>query len=149
LTDSPKRKPTRPTIYESGVDLWIAIMLIITPVSAAGLGLFLMFDGRHGDAMILFLTAAATLVVTAAFTIPCRYTILHDALSVRCGIICYQIPIDQVERIEPSKTILSGPALSMRRVLVTTSKRQYILSPRQRDEFIADLSAAVADHKRA
>ena len=94
--------------------------------------------------MILFIMAAATLVVTAAFTVPCRYTMLDDALSVRCGIIFYQISFDQIESVEPSRTLRSGPALSMRRVLVTTKKRKYVLSPRERDEFIANLKASIA-----
>lgn len=144
-----EKRPTRPTVYVSGVDLWIAIMLILTPVFAAGLGLFLLLDGRNGDAIILFITAGATALVTAAFTLPCRYTILDDALSVRCGIIFYQIPLDQIESIEPSRTIRSGPALSMRRVLIRTHKRKYILSPRARDEFIADLSAVAVAGKRS
>ena len=126
-------------MYESAVDLWIALMLILTPVLASGLSIYLLLDGRQGDAMILFVTAVATLLVTAAFTYPCRYTILNDALSVRCGFICYQVPLDEIERVEPSRTLRSGPALSMRRVLVTTRKRKHVLSPRARDEFIRDL----------
>ena len=141
----PHRKgPRRPTVYESGVDLWIVIMLMITPIFAAGLGLYLLLDGKQGDAMILFITAVATLLVTAMFTCPCRYTMLDDSLAVRCGIIGYKIPYDQIESVRPSRTILSGPALSMRRVLVvTTRKRKHILSPRERDEFIQDLQEVI------
>ncbi len=144
MTQPLQRRATRPTVYESGVDLWIAIMLIVSPVVAAGLGIYLLIDGKHDDAMILFITAAVTLVATAAFTVPCRYTILNDALSVRCGIIFYQVPLEEIEKIEPSSTLRSGPALSMRRVLVTTSKRKHVLSPRKRDQFIQDLGDAVA-----
>ncbi len=119
-------------------------MLAFTPVFAGGLGLYLLLDGRQDDAMILFITAITTLLVTAMFTVPCRYTMLDDTLSVRCGIIGYQIPYDQIESVQPSRTILSGPALSMRRVLVITKKRKYVLSPRDRDEFIEDLSQVIA-----
>jgi membrane protein YdbS with pleckstrin-like domain len=149
LNQPPGKAPTRPTVYESGADLWIAIMLIITPVFAAGIGVYLLADGRNGDAIILFITSAATLLMTAAFTVPCRYTMLDDALSVRCGIIFYQIPFDQIKCVEKSRTVLSGPALSMRRVLVVTHKRKHILSPRERDAFIEDITNVIARCKSA
>ena len=149
MTDSLGNNPARPTAYESGVDLWIACMLMLTPVFAAGLGVYLLLDGRDGDAIILFISAAVTLVVTAAFTLPCRYTILADALSVRCGIIFYQLPFDQIKKIEPSRTWRSGAALSTRRVLITTDKRYVVVSPREREKFIEDLSNAIAEFKKS
>jgi membrane protein YdbS with pleckstrin-like domain len=145
LTETKKR----PTVYESAVDFWIAAMLLMTPVLAAGIGIYLILQGRPDDAVILFLCGAATLVVPALFTLPCRYTILADTLSVRCGIVCYQVPFTEIETIEPSRTWLSGPALSMRRVMIKTKKRRVIVSPREREEFIADLRAAVANCKRS
>ena len=124
-------------------------MLLFTPVLAAGLGVYMLFDGNPGDAMIFFIAAIATLLFTSAFIAPCRYTILDDALSVRCGIICYQVPLDEIDTIEPSSTWRSGPALSMRRVLITTSKRYVVISPRERDEFIADLCDAIDGCKKS
>lgn len=145
MSEAQPQRPRRPTVYPSRVDLWIAAMLAMTPVFAVAIGIYLMIDGRHGDAMILFLAAGFTALVSAAFTIPCRYTVLDDALSVRCGVLFYQIPFDQIESIEPSSTLRSGPALSMRRVMIVTKKgRKCIISPDPRDEFIADLRASIA-----
>ncbi len=136
------KSPSRPTVYESAIDTWIALMLVFAPVMAALLGGYLWWQGRPSDASAMFLTGAVTLVVTIAFTLPCRYTLLRDALSIRCGIICYQIPYDEIIRVEPSASLRSGPALSMRRVLVETNRRRHILSPKQRQEFIDDLTLA-------
>ena len=119
-------------------------MLMMTPVVSAGLGVYMLLGGRHDDAIIFIIAAIVTLLVTALFIVPCRYTILNDALSVRCGIICYQVPLGEIKSVEPSATWRSGPALSMRRVLITTPKRYIIVSPSDRDEFIADLNNAIA-----
>jgi membrane protein YdbS with pleckstrin-like domain len=148
LNGPVEKRHTRPTVYESAVDSWIVAMLLFTPVLAAGLGVYMLLDGQHGDAMIFFIAAIATLLVTSAFIAPCRYTILDDALSVRCGIIYYQVPLGEIENVEPSGTWRSGPALSMRRVLITTRKRYVVISPRERDEFIADLCDAIARCKK-
>ena len=56
---------------------------------------------------------------------------------------------EEIVEIEPSRTIRSGPALSMRRVLVATKHQHYVLSPRDRENFIEELKSAcarVADH---
>ena len=144
-------RPKRPTVYPSAVDSWIGAMLLLTPLCAAAIGIYLMVQGRAGDAMILFLTGAFAAIVTMAFTLPCRYTVLNDALSIRCGVLCYQIPLATIESVEPSRTIVSGPALSMKRVLIKTAKRDYILSPIDRDQFIEDIRSTLENgqHRQA
>ena len=133
----------RPTVYPSAVDTWIGFMLVMTPITAAAIGTYLLVQGRSADAMLLFLTGALAAVITLAFTLPCRYTVLVDALSMRCGVICYQVPLADIQSVEPSRTIMSGPALSLNRVLVKTAKRQYILSPKERDAFIEDMCSTL------
>jgi len=135
----------RHAVYESAIDVWIAVMLLITPLAATAIGIYLVWIERGGDAAVMFLMAALTLVLTGAFTVPCRYTLLADTLSVRCGLICYQIPYRDIRRIEPSSSWLSGPALSLRRVLVATDRKRHYLSPKNREQFMAELMQATKD----
>ena len=134
----------RPTVYSSAVDLWIAVLLIMSPVFAAALGIYAWTEGERDGAMILLITALATFLLTLALTLPCRYTIEDEDLHVRCGILSYRIPLKTIERVEPSRTWTSGPALSMKRVMVFTKFKNYVLSPRDQDGFIADLTSAAA-----
>ncbi|MGB0758344.1 MAG: PH domain-containing protein [Rubripirellula sp.] len=138
----------RPTVYPSGVDLWIIVMLMSAPITSLVIGCYLLQQGQSGGALTLFLCAAATASLTAAATIPCRYTLHEDALTVRCGLLCYQIPLSDITSITKSGTILSGPALSLKRVLIKTSKRTYILSPKKRDLFIANLEQSLQNFDR-
>lgn len=119
-------------------------MLGFPVVAAAAIGVYLMADGRAADASLMFLTAAAILGVTAIFTVPCRYTLLSDALSVRCGLICYQIPYESIREVKKSATLRSGPAMSLRRIVIQTDRRDYILSPVDRDRFIEQLNERIA-----
>ena len=136
---SSDERPVRPTVYPSGIDLWIWVMLMLSPVTSIVLGLYVLQEGHAGGAIVLFLSAAAVGSLTAAVTVPCRYTLHDDALSVRCGLICYQIPLAEIVSVSKSGTIISGPALSMKRVIIKTRKRHHILSPKRRDAFIDDL----------
>lgn len=138
-TDTTSQGVSRPTIYPSGIDTWIVVMLMLAPLTSLVTGLYLLQQGQGSGAITLFLCAAAVGSLTAAVTIPCRYTLHEDALTVRCGLLCYQIPFTEILSVSKSATILSGPALSMNRVLIKTSTRQHILSPKQRDLFIKDL----------
>jgi hypothetical protein len=132
------------TVYRSAVDLWIAVLLLSPPVFAAAVAIFLWNEGNDRGAVLLMITAAGTLLVTLILTVPCRYTLEADELGVRCGLLSYRIPLKTIERVEPSRTIASGPALSMKRVVVYTRMKNYVLSPRDRDRFIADVTAAAA-----
>ena len=135
--------PTRPAVYRSAIDLWVPVLLLMTPVTATFFAVMLIRQGRAADAMTLFLMGAGLLIVTGMFTLPCRYTILEDTLSIRCGVLFYQIPFADIQRVERSASLRSGPALSVRRVLVETKSRKYLVSPKDRDAFIADLQGAI------
>lgn len=140
VNEETEQRPQR--VYESAIDWWVAVLLIMTPVTAAGIGGYFLWIGQPGDAATLFAAGALALLITLALTLPCRYTLLEDALSIRCGLICYQVPLDDIQTVEPTASLRSGPALSLRRVAVKTDRRTIILSPNDRDEFIADLLAA-------
>ncbi|WP_442507953.1 PH domain-containing protein [Novipirellula sp. SH528] len=128
-----------PIRYESAIDLWLLMLLMLSPVVAVVIGGYLMVNGRPGDASLLFLAGAATLFVQGIFVVPCRYTILDDAVSIRCGILCYQIPIADIQQIEKSSSLKSAPALSLRRVRIQTEKREYLVSPKDREGFIVTI----------
>lgn len=130
-------------VYESAIDWWIAALLFLAPAIATTVGIYLFIEGRPAESSMMLVTAAATMLVTAAFTLPCRYTLLEDALMVRCGLIRYRIPYAKIRAVEPSASLRSGPALSLRRVAVITDRQKHILSPKQRDEFIGHLQQQI------
>ena len=118
-------------------------MVMLTPLLSAALAGYLIFIGQPGDATWMLIVGAVALVVTAAFAVPCRYTILEDALSIRCGILFYQVPLAEIIDVDKSSSWVSGPALSLKRVAVHTRQKRYLISPKGRDEFIRDLRKAV------
>lgn len=128
-----------PQVFRSAVDWWVAALLVFPVLMAAAMGVVLMLSGRPGDASTMFLASVAALLVTAVFVVPCRYTFLKDALSIRCGLICYQIPYEAIRDVKRSSTLRSSPALSISRVAIQTERREHIVSPVQRERFIDQL----------
>ncbi|TWU51026.1 hypothetical protein Poly51_43200 [Rubripirellula tenax] len=137
--DANTKKKARPTVYESAVDWWVGLLLILAPLMSAAIGVYAWWNGQPGDAMTLFIAGAVSSLVTAAFTVPCRYTVLDDAVSIRCGLICYQVPLSEIVSVERTASLKSGPSLSLKRVAIKTAKRTIIISPKDRDAFIADV----------
>lgn len=135
----------RKSAYVSAVDWWIAVVLMMGPVLCVVLTGVLLQQGRQTDAVYCLLAGLGTLLVTGIFTVPCRYTILTDSLSVRCGLLFMRVPLDQIKAIEPSGSWVSGPALSLKRVKISTESRFYLVSPVDRERFIEELSRAVKE----
>lgn len=135
----------RKSIYVSAVDWWIALLVMMGPVICVGLTGILMQQGRQQDALYCMAAGVFTLLVTGLFTVPCRYTILSDTLSIRCGILLMRVPLDQIKSIELSGSWISGPALSLKRVKISTASRFYLVSPVDRERFIDELTQVVKD----
>lgn len=143
------RKPSRPTVYPSEIDLWIVVLLMLAPLMTAGLSLYALLEGNTRDAMILFATAGVIVMVSAIFTVPCRYTLDDEFLFIRCGLFRFKLSVKDIDRIEKSGSWLSGPALSLKRVLIVCNGRRYLVSPINRDDFINDLQYAVTESRAA
>lgn len=138
-----KSKPqskTGPTVYPSGVDAWVIAVLLISPIASVGFGLYLFAQGRADESSIMFGAGAFILLVTMLCILPCRYTVMDDCIKLRCGLIYFKrVHYRKVHSVFPSRTWKSGPALSMNRIEIETSKRNYVVSPKKRDRFLNDL----------
>lgn len=155
-SDSPP--PTK--VYVSAVDLWIATVLVLGPIVSAASGIYLWTLGRADSAMLLFLVGAAAAAITAILVVPCRYTLTEDSLAIRCGILISRVNWDDVTSVAPSRSLASGPALSLRRVALVVHKtkpggspsnrtRTIVISPRDREEFIRDVNDRIAQQPRS
>ncbi|MDM4013948.1 PH domain-containing protein [Roseiconus lacunae] len=139
---SETSSPSRRIVYPSAVDWWLAALLMLGPLICVGVTGMLLIEGKNQDAFISLVTGAGVLLLTGLLVIPCRYTITEDTLAIRCGIVMSRIPLSQIRTIEPSGSWLSAPALSVRRVKITTASRFYLVSPIDRERFISELADA-------
>lgn len=96
-------------------------------------------QGRGDDALTLLLVGGGAALLTIGVAIPCRYTITEDTLVIRSGLVRYKVPLIEIASVQKSSSIMSGPALSLKRVAVKTFDKTYLVSPKQRDDFIDHL----------
>ncbi|CAN5358774.1 PH domain-containing protein [soil metagenome] len=126
-------------VFPTRVDAWLIAVIAVAIV----LCLYQAWTLRHvaSDAsFVAMLSGVFSAVVVLAFTVPCRYTLEDDHLAIRCGLIRKRIPYAQIKRIELSSSAMSAPALSLRRVKIVHGRSFQLVSPRDRDRFIEELS---------
>lgn len=128
--------------YPSAVDVWFLALLIGVPVLFFSLG-FSRLDTDPDRAKFLIVQGGFVTLLIVALTVPCRYTLTDDSLEIRCGLIHSSISLAEITGAELSGNVLSAPALSLRRVKIDHAGGFALVSPRNREAFIAELLAAV------
>jgi hypothetical protein len=97
----------------------------------------------HGLLLLLLLGGGAALLV------PVRYSIGSRELIIRSGVLTQKIPLEQIRRVYPSRSLLASAAWSMDRLAIECrySPTVYI-SPRHHEVFLDALAAAAGLARR-
>src|ERR1700755_474196 len=121
--------------YPSKVDSWLGFVLGLVPAG-------LLFEAIFLRSLVAAVIAASVLVVYALVVFPTNYELAPDALKIRSGLIRTSIPYQEIRRVRASNSWLSAPALSLDRLEITYGgSRTTLVSPRDREAFLRDLSA--------
>ena len=127
-------------VHRSAVDSWFYLVVIAT----AAIVLAAAYPAiRAGDPVVLLIvaiTAAAAIGLPLWLLFSTNYTVTSDLLIVRSGPFIWRIPRSQIRAIQPSRSLLSSPALSLNRLEVRYGDEKSILvSPADKDAFIESL----------
>jgi uncharacterized membrane protein YdbT with pleckstrin-like domain len=126
--------------YPSAVDSWIVAALAAAPIVVIALGIAAMrVSLAAGVFQIGFGVGIIALIV--ALSVPCVYTLTDTTLHIRCGIFKEEIPLSRIRGAEKSGSLWSAPALSIKRVKVRLDHGFRLISPKDRDGFIAEINA--------
>ena len=69
------------------------------------------------------------------------YVIDGDTLLIRCSMITWRVPIREITSITPTHSALSSPALSLDRLRIEYDNKEILVSPADKQRFIAALRA--------
>lgn len=121
--------------YRSKIDLWIAVVLMTTPLVLIGLGLYL-----HQPALLIIATIILAGYGLAAF--PVSYRVGTDCLVIRNGAMKTKIRYSEIRSMRPARSALSSPALSLDRIEIRYSEEGIVfISPADRRGFLEDVRA--------
>ncbi len=129
--------------YPSAVDWWIGALLIGAPLLSVVLGVSMLFVNL-GAGLACTLTGTAFGLTIYALCHPTHYTLTDKALLIRSGWIEESVDLRRILHAEKSSSPWGAPALSLRRIKLTLHGGSCVISPKDRDEFLADLHARLA-----
>ena len=123
------------TVYRSGVDLWL--LLVVFGVLFATFGFILFFDFSWS----ILITGVLLLAFIDLLIFDFKYTILGDRLIVSgcCGLYKSSFDVKEITSVYPTRTRLSSPAASLDRLEVKSGRKAVVISPRKKQEFIDHL----------
>ena len=133
--------------FPSRVDAWLVVVVVgaVALVAVEALSAFAR-SPLEGWLNLGFLAGMLALVLLVAY--PCSYTLTATQLVIRAGLVRWRIDYADITGVEPSRSLWSAPALSLRRVKVSYAGRFQLVSPRDRERFIAALNERVSAARR-
>lgn len=135
------------TEYPSRIDSWLAVVLVGAPLIVVAVGVFTLTNSVGGG-LIMIITGLTVAGLIAALSIPCVYTLTEDSLKIKSGMLEDEIPLRKIRGAEKSGSTWSAPALSLQRVKITLEEGSCVISPKDRDRFIADLAVRLEKRKK-
>jgi hypothetical protein len=128
--------------FESKRDLWLVMLIRIVPIAAlivAGAGWYLSHHELRGPAVAIPIVIVFELFLVEALLRSTYYVIEGPTLVIRSSGITWRVPIADIHSITPTRSPFSSPALSLDRLRIEYGGRRILVSPDDRQKFIAAL----------
>ncbi|RXQ99680.1 PH domain-containing protein [Pseudoxanthomonas composti] len=128
--------------YVSAVDGFIACCLALPLMLSAGTVAWGWLHGPSAGGLATFLGVLPALVLPLWLLLDTRYQLTAERLLVRCGPFRWRIALSEIRAVTPTRSLMSGPALSLDRLRVDYGRwRSVLISPRERQAFLDELAA--------
>ena len=128
--------------FPSKVDAWLIWFVRLSFVTSFLLVVGLCAAQRQWETL---LWAGGMLAVVGGFVEwifhTTYYVVERDELLIRSAMFRWRIPIGRIESIEPTNNPLSSPALSLDRLDIRYGGKSILVSPEDREGFMAALMA--------
>ncbi len=126
--------------FRSKIDRWLAAVIVGAAIASLGtvvavaIGASLLLAWTLGPLIFLIAGALPLWVLTAT-----SYTLDASDLHVRSGPFRWKVPLREIRGIAPTRSALSSPALSLDRLRIDFGGRWIMVSPDDKDRFLAEL----------
>jgi len=131
------------SVYPSRRDAWIELLIWIGVGATAVAALEVW---RAPETLETKLVAAGFSLAAAALMLwllyGTRYTLTDERLVIRSGPFRWRIALQAIHSVDPSRSLLSSPAVSLDRLRVRygPSRRSILISPDDKERFLWDLA---------
>lgn len=125
-------------IHRSKRDAWLMAVLAVAGLYSLAVAAVVTFTGPGPGLAVLALLAAVYAFVAWIF-VKTFYIVTETDLLVRSGPFRWTIPLDDIQKVQPTRNPLSSPALSLDRLEILHSRGSLMISPEDKRGFLEDL----------
>ena len=123
--------------FKSAVDWWYYLLIVVV-VATVLIAAYITPDPDEQMAALVVGLLGASLPVWLLYST--FYVIDSRELRIQSGPFRWTIALEDISSVKPSRSTLSGPALSLNRLRIDYGAGKWVLvSPEQPDEFISAL----------
>ena len=123
--------------FKSKVDTWFYVIVIGSIVVVTGAIWPVLRQPSLENLTIVGLSLLVAVGLPVWLLVQTYYVVEDNVLKIRSGPFKRTIRLDEIRSVEPSRSFLSSPALSLDRLkIVYGVGNQILVSPRDRDAFI-------------
>jgi len=122
--------------FASKIDRWVIAVLGLPLVSSV-------IGAATSGVPLIWLVPALLTAAILPLLLWTDYEVTASDLRIRCGFFRTTVPLDALLAVRPSRSPLSSPALSLDRLDVQHRGGHVLISPRDREGFIAELRQRV------
>lgn len=125
--------------FRSKIDPWLLVVMLGIPVAVLA---SIVPELRH-DATDLVTVVVIGLVAVGlplSVLVNTRYVLHADTLRIFAGPFRWNVRIGEIKSVTPTRSVLSGPALSLQRLRIEyAAGKSIMISPADRDAFLRAL----------
>lgn len=122
--------------FRSAIDAWFYVLALGLPVVVIGAILVSLEKYDLSTIPVVGVVALISLGLPVWLMLSTRYVIEDGTLRVRSGPFRWTIPLRDIRSVEPSRSVLSSPALSLDRLKIRYGAgRSLLVSPRDVEGF--------------
>jgi len=138
-----------PKRFKSKIDLWLLFLLVAVMVFEIIVMSIAATQATDPlEATFLIMAALAIVALLGSMLLGTHYTVDGGTLRIACGPFRWKVPIDAIEAVEPTRSPLSSPALSLDRLRIRYGKRRIMVSPADKAGFLKAIGRDPADARR-
>jgi len=126
--------------FPSRIDAWLWALAGLSVAVGLAAVVYLARHAPWAAALTMALICVFAAVLPLWVMLGTVYELTEEALLVRGGPFRWRVPLSQVRRVTISRSVLSAPALSLRRLRIEYGRAgSLLISPRDERGFLAEL----------
>ena len=126
----------KPKRFHSKIDSWLVVLLLVAIGGQVVAIAIAIAEDPRAPVIAIGLGSVLLVVVLVGWILKFTYyEVGNDRLKIVTGPFRWNIAIDSITSIEPSRSLLSSPALSLDRLSIRYDNRRVLVSPADKRGF--------------